>query len=94
MTCKDCLHNGLCKDMHKFGVVDLPYNDDGAACDHYKSSADVVEVVRCKDCKNYWYNEYYNLHLCGNCNASFYQGEYSIVMEPNDFCSYGERETE
>lgn len=39
--CKDCIHNDLCKEMHKFGLVDLPYNDN-AICDLFKSSADVV----------------------------------------------------
>lgn len=46
--CKDCIHSKLCKDMHKFGVVDLPYNDDNAACEHYASSDDVVMVRRGK----------------------------------------------
>ena len=81
MTCKDCLHNGLCKDMHKFGVVDLPYNDDGAACDHYKSSADVVEVVRCKDCK-----------YCGTSGCAMDVYSFDVVEE--GYCSYGERKTE
>lgn len=41
VQCKDCIHNDLCKEMHKFGLVDLPYNDN-AICDLFKSSADVV----------------------------------------------------
>lgn len=43
-------------------------------------SADVVEVVRCKDCKN-WSRDY------GYCFAHAGYG-----MAPDDFCSYGERE--
>ena len=42
-TCKTCIHSGLCADMHKFGIVDLPYDGDGAVCDHFKPTADVVE---------------------------------------------------
>ena len=38
-------------------------------------TADVVEVVRCKDCKN--------LGVCGT--NLFY------LKDPNSFCSYGER---
>lgn len=41
-------------------------------------SADVVEVVRCKDC------EYYNSSL----NCPFIKNRF---VYDNDFCSYGER---
>ena len=44
-------------------------------------AADVVEVVRCKDCK------YYNPHVSFNCSKNL------IDMHPYDFCSRGERET-
>ena len=48
-------------------------------------AADVVTVVRCKDCK---YAYYYNEEGCRGfvCNGYF---QYADV-EPNDFCSYGE----
>ena len=48
-------------------------------------AADVVPVVRCKDCK---YAYYYNEEGCRGfvCNGYF---QYADV-EPNDFCSYGE----
>lgn len=45
-------------------------------------AADVVEVVRCKDCKHYKDN-----HRC--------YSKYSNMdnyRSPNDYCSYGERE--
>lgn len=41
-------------------------------------SADVVEVVRCKDCK-------YHVEFPSKCN------KLHLTMLPNDFCSYGER---
>lgn len=53
-------------------------------------TVDVVEVVRCKDCK------YYRNHPNGLCYAhtepygTGYKGE-AICVEPDDFCSYGER---
>ena len=53
-------------------------------------TADVVEVVRCKDCKHY------RNHPNGLCYAhsepygTGYKGE-TICVEPDDFCSYGER---
>ena len=48
-------------------------------------AADVVPVVRCKDCK---YAYYYNEEGCHGfvCNGYFQYGD----VEPNDFCSYGE----
>lgn len=48
-------------------------------------TADVVPVVRCKDCK---YAYYYNEEGCRGfvCNGYF---QYADV-ESNDFCSYGE----
>lgn len=42
-------------------------------------TADVVEVVRCRDC------EYYDNLLCGRFNA------YGTSVEEDDYCSYGER---
>ena len=44
-SCKDCIHSGLCKDMHRFGVVDIPYSDDGTTCYHYKPSDIVSEFL-------------------------------------------------
>ena len=44
-------------------------------------AADVVEVVRCKDCK-YWHSD----ALC--CSREIH---YIVNAEVNDYCSYGER---
>lgn len=49
-------------------------------------TADVVEVVRCKECK-YWINKH-----GGFCQASNALSE--VNNENNDFCSYGERRTD
>lgn len=42
-------------------------------------TADVAEIVRCKDCVNFEYT------LCGWCN------EFERPITLDDFCSYGER---
>lgn len=47
-----------------------------------RPTADVVEVVRCRDC------EYYDNLLCGRFNA------YGTSVEEDDYCSYGERREE
>lgn len=44
-------------------------------------SADVVEVVRCKDCKEFQANH----HWCGFLKTD---------IDPDGFCSYGERRSD
>ena len=61
----------------------------------YAPSVDAIPVVRCKDCK------YYRNHPNGLCylhtepkeNEREYSGE-AVCVEPDDFCSYGERREE
>lgn len=54
-------------------------------------TADVVEVVRCKDCK-YWRSknskDTQGICVCGDMDMN-YGGEFYPFA--NDFCSYGER---
>ena len=51
-------------------------------------TADVVEVVRCKDCK------YLERTDCfGECSLFNDRGEPRGEMLPNDYCSYGKRRT-
>lgn len=57
--------------------------------------ADVVEVVRCKDCG--WWNEDDSAEWgdLGNnvCACAYFSNEdgYTVYTEPNDYCSKGER---
>jgi hypothetical protein len=44
-------------------------------------TVDVVEVVRCKDCKHYYH---------GTCTNDFALN----LMRENDYCSYGERRSD
>ena len=57
------------------------YTDDDAveAINGVPSAHDVVEVVRCKDCR-YWEN--------GRC---YLLRDATIEVRDNDYCSYGER---
>lgn len=80
-TCKDCIHYTACV----FRVTD----HENENCIGFLNKADVVEVVRCKDCK---YSEetepvfgivdYTCKRLLTNC------------LSAEDFCSYGERRYE
>lgn len=56
----------------------LKYTETGYA---KQPTADVVEVVRCKDCKYFYQNG--NIKVCKhwNCHSTTYDG----------YCSYGER---
>lgn len=47
-------------------------------------AADVVEVVRCKDCKQYEYIVY----DYGRCRKTM------LLIKNDDFCSYGERKND
>lgn len=51
-------------------------------------TADVVEVVRCKDCK------FRGTDDCLNSYYSEYEGAYVDPMDDDGFCSYGERRKE
>lgn len=53
-------------------------------------SADVVEVVRCRDCK--WFN-HYTMECESDDVATDHEGgaSFSINFGPDDFCPYGQR---
>lgn len=48
-----------------------------------KPAADVVEVVRCGQCRHY---EHGLCHL-----KSYAMGEHATIMPPGGYCSYGQR---
>ena len=60
-----------------------------------QDGADVVEVVRCKDCV--WWNEDDSAGWgdLGNnvCACAYFSNEdgYTVYTEPNDYCSKGQR---
>ena len=69
-----------CEDARKPGLKQaLEMFDEVAA-------ADVVEVVRCKDCKHYDLGVCLKIYQDGNLHSEAWQ-----PRKPEDFCSYGER---
>ena len=50
-------------------------------------TADVVEVVRCKDCKFAWLHPMEDTVHCGRKRKSYP----NMPFKKDDFCSYGER---
>ena len=86
--CKKCIKYDVCE-FHQDMIAGefitfFPNNED---CPFFKSTADVVEVVRCSQCK-YWDNfkENYSRGNCTNEESGLF--EFSL---PNDYCSYGKR---
>jgi len=76
--CEKCLYKENCQFLatHKGAIV--------ADCTAYKDAANVVEVVRCKDCKHY--RDWGDYTTCMKWTV-----DYDVPTGPNAFCSYGER---
>lgn len=51
-SCKDCIHERVCEKLWPKGL--LPYRSGKypaeSFCSEFKNKADVVEIIRCKDC--------------------------------------------
>ncbi len=81
-TCKDCIHYEICEIMSaQYGISKVP----SSQCGFYKATADVVEVVRCKDCVP-WGGVTYG-QMCRKYSGS----DTKVCTEKDHYCSYGER---
>ena len=67
------------------GLVFIPMRDVHRSIDR-TPTADVVEVVRCKDCRYFRPSE-----ITNRCFCDWHSDEFETFA--NDFCSYGERKT-
>lgn len=74
-TCKDCIHFDVCDAIKEERGIPMPIPK---YCKCFKDKADVVEVVRCKDCKHRNPNGYKCLRD-------------NLWHDTDDFCSYGKR---
>ena len=80
--CKDCIHYAICDIMaDQYGIPTVP----SSQCGFYKNATDVVEVVRCKECKNCVESEKTNRLFC------IYNHEGDIEVFADHYCSWGER---
>lgn len=73
--CDDCFHYGAC-------ILNSEYVP--TPCSKFENKADVVEVVRCKDCR---------LRDTEGCPMMVWDVS-GVLMgdnEDNDYCNYGER---
>lgn len=85
-TCKDCIHEIVCI-SHNGYKKGLDWNnnytpDMEVRCDCFKNKADVVEVVRCKDCKCYEEMQSENACFCN---------KFGGYVTEHDYCSRAEK---
>ena len=62
------------------------YKEMVLRCIEMQPTVDAVEVVRCKDCKCRMYSDFDGCYVC-------HHGGFNAI-NPDHFCSYGERRTE
>jgi hypothetical protein len=97
MTCKDCVHFEACV---SFWYSDYDWDcssfeeskekhANSKTCDYFKPTADVVEVVRCKDCKHL------KIINDGKVYAKCTMTDFEFLPFGTDtrehYCGYGER---
>ena len=64
---------------------------NGAWRDDDGDAVDIVEVVRCKDCK-WYYKHIANYDYCCHKNPDGrWAQNFAVIARDDDFCSYGER---
>ena len=76
--CKDCIHYEVCG----FHITEETEMSVKECANTFVDHENVVEVVRCKDCR-------YGYKLCeaGFVDCAFYRE----MHKENDFCNYGKR---
>jgi hypothetical protein len=101
MTCKDCIHYEACSgfiptdldqdvfDYCQKGIADeIPDIEERCSC--FTDKADVVEVVRCKDCKYFTIDEGDSLGYC-TCQKIPMNFVGELYPTEDFYCAYGER---
>lgn len=83
--CKKCFHFQVCAQVMKnqLFIREKMLKEKNPKCEHFVNVADVVEVVRCKDCK-YWQDNN-NEYPHQECRWGNYE-----TPDPDDYCSCGE----
>ena len=75
--CGDCIHADVCEHNPN---IPLFNRANAAFCEGFKDRNELIEVVRCRDCKHYV------LQACA-CRHENFNG----IIHMNGYCSYGER---
>ena len=87
-TCKDCISFSRCMDMYEAIGICVAL-DISRVCKHYKSTVDVAEVVRCKNCIR-GFEKFIKGEKYIECQLYHHEDkrQYKDVM---DYCSHGVR---
>jgi hypothetical protein len=94
--CEDCICFKSCqawcvaidKALKTDAATEELQKNNAELCPSFKNTADVVWVVRCKDCKHFGKNKTYR---DTKLPISFCDKFHHNITTENDFCSYGER---
>lgn len=90
--CKDCLNYKACKIWVEDTKKEFNFTPLLIPCAAFKNKADVVEVVRCKDCKHSYINSFSAQSGVALCKFWSNRAEgNNLVVQQDDYCSYGER---
>lgn len=88
-NCDNCIHSGKPSYEYPCTACETAY---GSAPSKWKSmvsvTADMVEVVRCKNCIHWYEPECVCLKIYSDGNVSPYAWQY---RKSDDFCSYGKK---
>lgn len=91
MDCKqECAKKYICKSHPNDCGVCMAVSFFGNRYPLFEEK-DIVEVVRCKDCKYSTKDKY---HAVSVVCTRFKTGQFTHRMQPMNFCSYGERKEE
>lgn len=82
IDCDKCYHGRVCAYRHH-------YHDMIVECNHHIPTADVVEVVRCCECKNLTVHNSPTLYAY--CEKTHFRFEPFQTDTRTHFCSYGKR---
>ena len=85
--CGDCIHVEVCERNPIFTEFS---RENPAYCKNFMKAADVVEVVRCEDCK-YSNDSIVQFTVLQTYNCMEGTHDHQTLLKSNDFCSRGER---
>lgn len=91
ILCEKCLHEEVCDQSSRQMWSAMAGETE---CSDFKNKADLVEVVRCKDCRSAYINSFSAQSGVALCRFWTNRSQSQVVMQQDDFCSYGERREE
>lgn len=93
IKCSDCAEyrNEWCEK-----IVDSPYPDMLRDCQYWHKRKDMVEVIRCKDCK-FWQDQeegVIEVPICARPENKYEKLPFRFMIGKDGFCSFAERRSD